>query len=133
MSDKNQRRPLTPPATPAPTTAPVKEAAKETPKATPIPEVQAEEQSAGSEMEVSAFVADEFPIPDADVIADQMSNLRGAMLDLKSRFDDTLRIYWHLPMSRETIYAAGGMSATIDRLVGSIERDAGDYAATVKE
>lgn len=129
MSDKNQRRPLTPPATPAP----VKDAAKETPKATPIPEVQAEEQPAGSEMEVSAYIVDEFPIANADMIADEMSNLRGAMLDLKSRFDDTLRIYWHLPMSRETIYAAGGMSATLDRLVGSIERDAGDYAATVKE
>lgn len=132
MSDKNQRRPLTPPATPAP----VKDAAKETPKAT-APEVREEEQAPAQAtdgaMEVSAYIVDEFPIANADMIADEMSNLRGAMLDLKSRFDDTLRIYWHLPMSRETIYAAGGMSATLDRLVGSIERDAGDYAATVKE
>lgn len=132
MSDKNQqRRPLTPPAaTPTPTAAPAKAAE---PAKTVAPETKAEATVTEGEAETLVQELDmsvNWDVSIGVITTDELANMRAQALAVKRQFDDMIRAYWHLPLSRETIFAAGGMSSTFDKLIGSIERDAADYAAT---
>lgn len=132
MSDKNQqRRPLTPPAaTPTPTAAPAK--ATE-PAKTVAPETKAEATATEGEAKTLVQELDmsgNWDVSIGVITTDELANMRAQALAVKRQFDDMIRTYWHLPLSRETIFAAGGMSSTFDKLIGSIERDAADYAAT---
>lgn len=135
MSDKNQqRRPLTPPAptvTPAPNAAPAKAAE---PAKTVAPETK-EAEAAVTEGETDTLVheldiTENWDVSVSVITTDELANMRATALTVKRQFDDMIRAYWHLPLSRETIFAAGGMSSTFDKLIGSIERDASDYVAT---
>lgn len=136
MSDKNQqRRPLTPPAptvTPAPTAAPAKAAE---PAKTVAPETKTEATVTEGEaetlvQELDIDMSGNWDVSIGVITTDELANMRAQALAVKRQFDDMIRAYWHLPLSRETIFAAGGMSSTFDKLIGSIERDAADYAAT---